>query len=149
MFVSSLKIYVSFAEYSLFYNALLQKRPMFWGSLLIVATSSRSACQREEQKEREQKWDDERARSREREQERERTRERERGWERKEEKQCERERIRGRKGGETRTWVRERQKWISVVPTRGGGLGSRPKNMYWERLGDGVEYHLMSPTTRR
>jgi len=30
--------------------------------------------------------------------------------------------------------------------TRGGGLGSRPKKMYGERLGDGVEYHLMSPT---
>ena len=28
---------------------------------------------------------------------------------------------------------------------RGGGLGSRPKKMYGERLGDGVEYHLMSP----
>ena len=25
---------------------------------------------------------------------------------------------------------------------RGGGLGSRPKKMYGERLGDGVEYHL-------
>jgi len=24
---------------------------------------------------------------------------------------------------------------------RGGGLGSRPKKMYGERLGDGVEYH--------
>ena len=32
---------------------------------------------------------------------------------------------------------------------RGGGLGSRPKEMYGERLGDGVEYHLMSPTPRR
>jgi len=31
---------------------------------------------------------------------------------------------------------------------RGGGLGSRPKKMYGERLGDGVEYHLMSPTPR-
>jgi len=29
---------------------------------------------------------------------------------------------------------------------RGGGLGSRPKKKYGERLGDGVEYHLMSPT---
>ena len=27
---------------------------------------------------------------------------------------------------------------------RGGGLGSRPKKMYGERLGDGVEFHLMS-----
>ena len=33
--------------------------------------------------------------------------------------------------------------------TRGGGLGSRPKKMYGESLGDGVEYHLMSPTPRR
>ena len=32
---------------------------------------------------------------------------------------------------------------------RGGGLGSRPKKMYGERLGDGVEYHLMNPTPRR
>ena len=29
------------------------------------------------------------------------------------------------------------------------GLGSRPNKMYGERLGDGVEYHLMSPTPRR
>ena len=34
-------------------------------------------------------------------------------------------------------------------PSRGEGLGSRPKKMYGERLGDGVEYHLMSPTPRR
>jgi len=33
--------------------------------------------------------------------------------------------------------------------TRGGGLGSRPNKMYGERLGDGVQYHLMSPTPRR
>jgi len=32
---------------------------------------------------------------------------------------------------------------------RGGGLGSRPKKMYGERLGDGVEYHLLSPTPHR
>jgi len=32
---------------------------------------------------------------------------------------------------------------------RGGGLGSRPKKMYGERLGDGVEYHLMKPTPCR
>ena len=32
---------------------------------------------------------------------------------------------------------------------RGGGLGSRPKKMYGERLGDGVEYHSMKPTPRR
>jgi len=40
----------------------------------------------------------------------------------------------------------------NVVPMytwRGGGLGSRPKKMYGERLGDGVEYHLMKPTPRR
>ena len=43
--------------------------------------------------------------------------------------------------------------WAPCVPhlhtcvfARGGGLGSRPKKMYGERLGDGVEYHLMSPT---
>ena len=38
---------------------------------------------------------------------------------------------------------------IYIVDMRGGGLGSRPKKMYGERLGDGVEYHLMSPTPRR
>ena len=38
-------------------------------------------------------------------------------------------------------------KWY--VPWRGGGLGSRPKKMYGERLGDVVKYHLMSPTPRR
>ena len=32
---------------------------------------------------------------------------------------------------------------------RGGGLGSRPKKIYGESLGDGVEYHLMKPTPRR
>ena len=32
---------------------------------------------------------------------------------------------------------------------RGGGLGSRPKKMYGERLRNGVEYHLMKPTPRR
>ena len=37
--VGCLKIQVSFAEYSLFYRALLQKRPMVLGSLLIVAIS--------------------------------------------------------------------------------------------------------------
>ena len=30
------------------------------------------------------------------------------------------------------------------VKRRGGGLGSRPKKIYGKRLGDGVEYHLMS-----
>ena len=39
--------------------------------------------------------------------------------------------------------------WNSGICMRGGGLGSRPKKMYGERLGDGVEYHLMSPTPRR
>jgi len=37
----------------------------------------------------------------------------------------------------------------STACARGGGLGSRPKKMYGERLGDGVEYHLMKPTPRR
>jgi len=46
--------------------------------------------------------------------------------------------------GETYTPFQQR-----YVMWRGGGLGSRPKKMYWERLGDGVEYHLMSPTPRR
>ena len=32
---------------------------------------------------------------------------------------------------------------------RGGGLGSRPKKIYGERLGDGVEYHFMKTTPRR
>ena len=36
--VGSFKLYVSFAEYSLFYRALLQKRPIIVRSLLIVAT---------------------------------------------------------------------------------------------------------------
>ena len=40
--------------------------------------------------------------------------------------------------------------WVNIkAKPRGGGLGSRPKKMYGERLGDGVEYHLMSPTPRR
>ena len=38
--------------------------------------------------------------------------------------------------------------WVAVV-LRGGGLGSRPKKMYGERLGDGVEYHFMKTTPRR
>jgi len=33
----------------------------------------------------------------------------------------------------------------NIDTVRGGGLGSRPKKMYGERLGDGFEYHLMSP----
>ena len=37
----------------------------------------------------------------------------------------------------------------TLLTRRGGGLGSRPKKMYGERLGDGVEYHLMKPTPRR
>ena len=45
-----------------------------------------------------------------------------------------------RQEGYPRVWEVER---------RGGGLGSRPKKMYGERLGDGVEYHLMKPTPRR
>jgi len=48
--VGSLKQQVSFAEYSLFYRALLQKRPIVLRSLLIVATPihvshhARSVC---------------------------------------------------------------------------------------------------------
>ena len=38
---------------------------------------------------------------------------------------------------------------LQILRGRGGGLGSRPKKMYGERLEDGVEYHLMSPTPRR
>jgi len=38
---------------------------------------------------------------------------------------------------------------LNLSLKRGGGLGSRPKKMYGERLRDGVEYHLMSPTPRR
>ena len=37
--------------------------------------------------------------------------------------------------------------WRALL--RGGGLGSRPKKMYGERLGDGVEYHFMKTTPRR
>ena len=36
--VSSFKLQVSFAEYTLFYRALLQKRPIILRSVLIVAT---------------------------------------------------------------------------------------------------------------
>jgi len=36
--VRSFKLYVPFAEYRLFYRALLQKRPIILRSLLIVAT---------------------------------------------------------------------------------------------------------------
>ena len=38
--VGSLQLQVSFAEYSLFYRALLQKRPIILRSLLIVTTPS-------------------------------------------------------------------------------------------------------------
>jgi len=50
------------------------------------------------------------------------------------------------------TWIIRVYDWFECVTrlfVRGGGLGSRPKKMYGERLGDGVEYHLMSPTPRR
>ena len=40
--VDSLESYVSFAEYSLFYRALLQKRPIILRSLLLVATPYQS-----------------------------------------------------------------------------------------------------------
>jgi len=39
--VGSLKLQVSFAEYSLFYRALLQMRPVILRSLLIEATPYR------------------------------------------------------------------------------------------------------------
>jgi len=42
--VGSLKLYVTFAEYSLFYRALLQKRPIILRSLLIVATPYEGCC---------------------------------------------------------------------------------------------------------
>jgi len=38
------KLQVSFAEYSLFYRALLQKRPVILRSLLIVDSKSRQHC---------------------------------------------------------------------------------------------------------
>ena len=48
---------------------------------------------------------------------------------------------------DTETAVEDRASlYIYHLSTRGGGLGSRPKKMHGERLGDGVEYHLMSPT---
>ena len=80
-----LKIKGSFAEYSLFYRALLHKRHIILRSLLIVATN-------------------------------------------------------------INIW---QFPLIMSRYLRGGGLGSRPKKMYGERLGDGVEYHLMSATPRR
>ena len=55
-----------------------------------------------------------------------------------------RERERERERGPAR--FREQGETLSL---RGGGLGSRPKKMYGQRLGDGVEYHLMSPTPCR
>jgi len=36
--VGSLEWHISFAEYSLFYRALLQKRPIIWRRTLVVAT---------------------------------------------------------------------------------------------------------------
>jgi len=41
--VGSLELQVSFAEYRLFYRALLQKRPIILRSLLIVASPYLSA----------------------------------------------------------------------------------------------------------
>ena len=78
--VGSIKSQVSFAEYSLFYRALLQKKPIISRSLLIIATPYQ----------------------------------------------------------------------YEMHPGREvGGWGRDPKKMYGERLGNGVEYHLMSPTPRR
>ena len=45
-FVGVLKLWVSFAENHLFYRALLQKRPITWRSLLIVATPFVCICSR-------------------------------------------------------------------------------------------------------
>ena len=46
--------------------------------------------------------------------------------------------------------ARSRDSELGVrVWRRGGGLASRLRKMYGERLGDGVEYHLMKPTPRR
>ena len=45
--VGSLKLHVSFAEYRLFDRALLQKRPMLLGSLLIAATPYQVGKQKE------------------------------------------------------------------------------------------------------
>ena len=42
--VGSLTLYVSFAEYSLFYRDLLQKRPIILRSLLIVAVHCVCVC---------------------------------------------------------------------------------------------------------
>ena len=44
---------------------------------------------------------------------------------------------------------REKEREREYLLERGGGLGSRTKKMYGERLGDGVEYHFMKPTPRR
>jgi len=55
----------------------------------------------------------------------------------------------GRERGKERGQERESMcVCVCACVRRGGGLGSRPKKMYSERLGDGVEYHLMKPTPR-
>ena len=51
--VGSLKLQVIFAEYRLFYRALLQKRPIISRSLLIVATPYIAASERERKREQE------------------------------------------------------------------------------------------------
>jgi len=93
-------MHVSFAEYSFFYRALLQNRPMFGEYFPEVsragAALSSVDCQ----------------------------------------KKC-----------QYFSKVSSLLQWLYIM--RGGGLGSRPRKMYGERLGDGVEYHLMSPTPRR
>ena len=77
---------------------------------------------------------------------RERERERARGRQR----ACAhaRERVEERKRKSTQEILHGGEREGGRVRRRGGGLGSRPKKMYGERLGDGVEYRLMSPTPR-
>ena len=70
----------------------------------------------------------------------ERERERKREREKKREKEREGESARAReseRAGKIDRWGRESVFIWSAGGARGGGLGSRPKKMYGERLGDG------------
>jgi len=152
--VDSLTSKVSFAEYRLFYRALLQKRPIIWRSLLIVATpyesglwlhitcrDGSSSCHElchlnitnsiiwisptVPSKLMSFRWYLVMSR-----------------WlifichTHTHTLSCHTHRVEPRLKG-------------CRVHERGGGLGSRPKKMYGERLWDGVEYHLMCSTPRR